>query len=162
MGKIDLDKIMDDCVAIQNQLDGLSLLLMQKKQTLAKYFDQSGKRQLSNDDCTISVQERTTVDYDIEALSEKLPKNILPLVIEKHFEINDWDAFAKFLKRKGISGQEVRPYISITKNVNKDNLSKLYDQKKLSIKDIQGCYTAKVTKSVVLRLKDAKREINIT
>lgn len=162
MGKIDLDKIMDDCVSIQNQLDGLSLLLMQKKQTLAKYFDQSGKRQLSNDDCTISVQERTTVDYDIEALSEKLPKNILPLVVEKHFEINDWDAFTKFLKRKGILGQEVRPYISITKNVNKDNLSKLYDQKKLSIKDIQGCYTAKVTKSVVLRLKDAKREINIT
>lgn len=162
MSKIDLDKIMDDCVAIQNQLDGLSLLLMQKKQTLAKYFEQSGKRQLSNDDCTISVQERTTVDYDIEALSEKLPKNILPLVVEKHFEINDWDTFAKFLKRKCISGQEVRPYISITKNVNKDNLSKLYDQKKLSIKDIQGCYTAKVTKSVVLRLKDAKREINIT
>lgn len=162
MSKIDLDKIMDDCVAIQNQLDGLSLLLMQKKQTLAKYFEQSGKRQLSNDDCTISVQERTTVDYDIEALSEKLPKNILPLAVEKHFEINDWDAFTKFLKRKGISGQEVRPYISITKNVNKDNLSKLYDQKKLSIKDIQGCYTAKVTKSVVLRLKDAKREINIT
>ena len=162
MSKINLDKIMDDCVSIQNQLDGLSLLLMQKKQTLAKYFEQSGKRQLSNDDCTISVQERTTVDYDIEALSEKLPKNILPLVVEKHFEINDWDAFTKFLKRKGISGQEVRPYISITKNVNKDNLSKLYDQKKLSIKDIQGCYTAKVTKSVVLRLKDAKREINIT
>ena len=162
MSKINLDKIMDDCVSIQNQLDGLSLLLMQKKQTLAKYFEQSGKRQLSNDDCTISVQERTTVDYDIEALSEKLPKNILPLVVEKHFEINDWDAFSKFLKRKGISGQEVRPYIGITKNVNKDNLSKLYDQKKLSIKDIQGCYTAKVTKSVVLRLKDAKREINIT
>lgn len=162
MSKIDLDKIMDDCVSIQNQLDGLSLLLIQKKQTLAKYFEQSGKRQLSNDDCTISVQERTTVDYDIETLSEKLPKNILPLVVEKHFEINDWDAFTKFLKRKGISGQEVRPYISITKNVNKDNLSKLYDQKKLSIKDIQGCYTAKVTKSVVLRLKDAKREINIT
>ena len=162
MAKIDLDKIMDDCVAIQNQLDGLSLLLMQKKQTLAKYFEQSGKRQLANDDCTISVQERTTVDYDIEALSEKLPKNILPFVVEKHFEINDWDAFTKFLKRKGISGQEVRPYISITKNVNKDNLSKLYDQKKLSIKDIQGCYTAKVTKSVVLRLKDAKREINMT
>ena len=162
MSKIDLDKIMDDCVSIKNQLDGLSLLLMQKKQTLAKYFEQSGKRQLSNDDCIISVQERTTVDYDIEALSEKLPKNILPLVVEKHFEINDWDAFTKFLKRKGISGQEVRPYISINKNVNKNNLSKLYDQKKLSIKDIQGCYTAKVTKSVVLRLKDAKREINIT
>lgn len=162
MGKIDLDKIMDDCVSIQNQLDGLSLLLMQKKQTLAKYFEKSGKRQLSNDDCTISVQERTTVDYDIEALSEKLPKNILPLVIEKHYEVNDWDAFVKFLKKKGLSGQEVRPYIGITKSVNKDNLSKLYDQKKLSIKDIQGCYTAKVTKSVVLRLKDAKREINIT
>lgn len=160
--KININKIMDEIVSLQNQITGLQMLLDQKKSVMAKYFDKTGNRSVSNDDCTISVQERTTVDYDIEALSEKLPRNILPLVVEKHFEINDWDAFSKFLKRKGISGQEVRPYISITKNVNKDSLSKLYDQKKLSIKDIQGCYTAKVTKSVVLRLKDAKREINIT
>ena len=162
MPKVDVDRVMDECVAIQNQINGLNLLLVNKKQTLAKYFESTGKRQISNDDCVVSVQERTTVDYDIDALSEKLPDGILSKIIEKRYEIVDWDKFVKFLKTHGISGSQVRPHISVTKSINKENLSALYERKKLSIKDIEGCYTAKITKSVVLRLKNAKQEINIT
>lgn len=162
MPKVDIDQVMDECVSIQNQINGLNLLLVNKKQTLAKYFEATGKRQISNDDCVISVQERTTVDYDIDALSEKLPDEILSKIIEKRYEIVDWDKFVKFLKTHGISGSQVRPHISVTKAINKENLSALYERKKLSIKDIEGCYTAKITKSVVLRLKNAKQEINIT
>ena len=126
------------------------------------YFEATGKRQISNDDCVISVQERTTVDYDIDALSEKLPDEILSKIIEKRYEIVDWDKFVKFLKSYGIKSSAIRPHISVTKSINKENLSALYERKKLSIKDIEGCYTAKITKSVVLRLKNAKQEINIT
>lgn len=162
MPKIDIDRVMDECVAIQNQINGLNLLLVNKKQTLAKYFETTGKRQISNDDCVVSVQERTTVDYDIDALSEKLPDEILSKIIEKRYEIVDWDKFVKFMKSYGIKSSAIRPHISVTKSINKENLSALYERKKLSIKDIEGCYTAKITKSVVLRLKNAKQEINIT
>ena len=162
MPKVDIDHVMDECVSIQNQINGLNLLLVNKKQTLAKYFESTGKRQISNDDCVISVQERTTVDYDIDALSEKLPDEILSKIIEKRYEIVDWDKFVKFLKSYGIKSSAIRPHISVTKTINKENLSALYERKKLSIKDIEGCYTAKITKSVVLRLKNAKQEINIT
>ena len=162
MPKVNIDHIMDECVSIQNQINGLNLLLVNKKQTLAKYFETTGKRQISNDDCVVSVQERTTVDYDIEALSEKLPDEILSKIIEKRYEIVDWDKFVKFLKSYGIKSSAIRPHVSVTKSVNKENLSSLYERKKLSIKDIEGCYNAKVTKSVVLRLKNAKQEINIT
>ena len=162
MPKVDIDHVMDECVSIQNQINGLNLLLVNKKQTLAKYFESTGKRQISNDDCVISVQERTTVDYDIDALSEKLPDEILSKIIEKRYEIVDWDKFVKFMKSYGIKSSAIRPHISVTKTINKENLSALYERKKLSIKDIEGCYTAKITKSVVLRLKNAKQEINIT
>lgn len=162
MPKVDIDHVMDECVAIQNQINGLNLLLVNKKQTLAKYFETTGKRQISNDDCVVSVQERTTVDYDIDALSEKLSDEILSKIIEKRYEIVDWDKFVKFLKSYGIKSSAIRPHISVTKSINKENLSALYERKKLSIKDIEGCYTAKITKSVVLRLKNAKQEINIT
>lgn len=162
MPKVDIDHVMDECVSIQNQINGLNLLLVNKKQTLAKYFESTGKRQISNDDCVVSVQERTTVDYDIDALSEKLPDEILSKIIEKRYEIVDWDKFVKFLKSYGIKSSAIRPHISVTKSINKENLSALYERKKLSIKDIEGCYTAKITKSVVLRLKNAKQEINIT
>ena len=35
MPKVDIDHVMDECVSIQNQINGLNLLLVNKKQTLA-------------------------------------------------------------------------------------------------------------------------------
>ena len=84
MSKVNIDKVMDDCVSIKNQIDGLNLLLIQRKQTLAKYFESSGKKQLSNDDCVISVAEKAKIEYDVAALQEKLPQDISSQIIEKH------------------------------------------------------------------------------
>ena len=158
MSKVNIDKVMDDCVSIKNQIDGLNLLLVQRKQTLAKYFESSGKKQLSNDDCVISVAEKAKIEYDVDALQEKLPQQI----IEKHYEINDWPRFVKFMKSKGITGSELRPFVTIQKQIDEKAISRLYDAHKLTLTDMDGCYTAKVTKSVVLRLKNARQEINLT
>ena len=162
MPKVNIDKVMDDCVSIKNQIDGLNLLLIQRKQTLAKYFESSGKKQLSNDDCVISVAEKAKIEYDVDALQEKLPQDISSQIIEKHYEISDWPRFVKFMKSKGISGSELRPFVSIQKQVDEKAISRLYDEHKLTLTDMDGCYTAKVTKSVVLRLKNARQEINLT
>lgn len=160
--KVDIDQVMDDCVSIQNQIDGLNLLLIQKKQTLAQYFEHSGKKQLSNDDCVVFISERTNVEYDIDKLLEKLDKELTDQFISKEFTISDWSRFVAFMKSKNISGKELKPYILTKRSIDKTKLSKLYDQKKLTIQDIEGCYEAKVTKSVVLRLKNAKQELNLT
>lgn len=160
--KIDIDKTMDECVSIQNQIDGLKLLLIQRKQTLAKYFESTGKKQLSNEDCVIYVSERTDVDYDVDAILDKVDSDLTDIFITKDYEILDWNAFVKFMKAQGVSGKSLRPYIKVKKQVDKPALSKLYDAKKINLKDLEGCYTAKVSKSVVLRLKDAKQEINLT
>lgn len=66
------------------------------------------------------------------------------------------------MKSKGISGSELRPFVCIHKNVDEKAISRLYDTHKLTLTDMDGCYTAKVTKSVVLRLKNARQEINLT
>ena len=73
MAKISVDKIMDDIVHVQNQIDGLTMLLNQRKATMAQYFDKSGERSCSNDECTVYVQERTNINYDIQALKASLP-----------------------------------------------------------------------------------------
>ena len=66
------------------------------------------------------------------------------------------------MKKHGVFGKDLKPYIFVDKQVNKQALSKLYEQKKISIKDLEGCYDVDVTKSVALRLKNAKREISLT
>ena len=160
--KINIDKTMDECVSIQNQIDGLKLLLIQRKQLLAKYFESTGKKQLSNSDCIIYVSEKTTVDYDVDAILDKVDRDLTDVFITKDYTIRDWPRFVKFMKSQGITGKELRPYIDVKKQVDKSALSKLYDSKKITLSDLEGCYTANVTKSVVLRLKDAKQEINLT
>lgn len=152
---------MQDIVGINNQLAGLQMLLDQKKATMAKYFDKTGERSVANDECSVYVQERTEVDYDIDAITEQLEPSITDQFIDRTRSVKDWSAFVALCKKHGISPKELRPYITVTRKVNQEKLSKLYEKGVVSLSDLKGCYTATVKKSVVLRMKNVDREIPI-
>ena len=158
---VSVDQVMDDIVHVQNQINGLTMLLNQKKATMAKYFDKSGERSASNDECTVYVQERTNIDYDIDALKQTLPrdKNDSFVITEK--SIDDWKGFCRLLKKHGLTSQEVRPFISIVRKVDQQKLNQMYEHGAITIQDLHGCYTATVKKSIVLKLKNTEREIPI-
>ena len=79
---------------------------------------------------------------------------------------NGEDTLAEFvekeLKNLKARAEKETPAQKENRALREKLVADVLSAKPISIKDIQGCYTAKVTKSVVLRLKDAKREINIT
>lgn len=159
--KINPEKLMDEIVFVQNQINGLQMLLVNKKQTMAKFFEKSGKNSISNDECTVYVQERTTVEYDVDKLQETFPKEITKQFIEKEY-IANWERLVEYFKEHGVPASEIKQFFTVKKTVNKDKLSKLYDHGTISVTDMEGCYTAKVTKSVALKLKNTKQEINLT
>ena len=161
MAKISVDQVMDDIVHVQNQINGLTMLLNQKKATMARYFDKSGERSASNDDCTVYVQERTNIDYDIDALKQTLPRDQYDSFVVTEHSIDDWKGFCRLLKKHGLTAQEVRPFISIVRKVDQQKLNQMYEHGAITIKDLQGCYTATVKKSIVLKLKNTEREIPI-
>ena len=161
MAKISVDQVMDDIVHVQNQINGLTMLLNQKKATMAKYFDKSGERSASNDDCTVYVQERTHIDYDIDALKQTLPRDQYDSFVVTEHSIDDWKGFCRLLKKHGLTAQEVRPFISITRKVDQQKLNQMYEHGAITIQDLHGCYTATVKKSIVLKLKNTEREIPI-
>ena len=161
MAKVSVDQVMDDIVHVQNQINGLTMLLNQKKATMAKYFDKSGERSASNDDCTVYVQERTSIDYDIDALKQTLPRDQYDSFVVTEHSIDDWKGFCRLLKKHGLTAQEVRPFISITRKVDQQKLNQMYEHGAITIQDLHGCYTATVKKSIVLKLKNTEREIPI-
>ena len=161
MAKISVDQVMDDIVHVQNQINGLTMLLNQKKATMAKYFDKSGERSASNDDCTVYVQERTNIDYDIDALKQSLPRDQYDSFVVTEHSIDDWKGFCRLLKKHGLTSQEVRPFISIVRKVDQQKLNQMYEHGAITIQDLHGCYTATVKKSIVLKLKNTEREIPI-
>ena len=161
MAKVSVDQVMDDIVHVQNQINGLTMLLNQKKATMAKYFDKTGERSASNDECTVYVQERTNIDYDIDALKQTLPRDQYDSFVVTEHSIDDWKGFCRLLKKHGLTSQEVRPFISIVRKVDQQKLNQMYEHGAISIHDLQGCYTATVKKSIVLKLKNTEREIPI-
>lgn len=161
MAKVSVDQVMDDIVHVQNQINGLTMLLNQKKATMAKYFDKTGERSASNDDCTVYVQERTNIDYDIDALKQSLPRDQYDSFVVTEHSIDDWKGFCRLLKKHGLTAQEVRPFISIVRKVDQQKLNQMYEHGAITIQDLHGCYTATVKKSIVLKLKNTEREIPI-
>ena len=161
MAKVSVDQVMDDIVHVQNQINGLTMLLNQKKATMARYFDKSGERSASNDDCTVYVQERTNIDYDIDALKQSLPRDQYDSFVVTEHSIDDWKGFCRLLKKHGLTAQEVRPFISIVRKVDQQKLNQMYEHGAITIQDLHGCYTATVKKSIVLKLKNTEREIPI-
>ena len=158
---VSVDQVMDDIVHVQNQINGLTMLLNQKKATMARYFDKSGERSASNDDCTVYVQERTNIDYDIDALKQTLTRDQYDSFVVTEHSIDDWKGFCHLLKKHGLTAQEVRPFISITRKVDQQKLNQMYEHGAITIQDLHGCYTATVKKSIVLKLKNTEREIPI-
>ena len=158
---VSVDQVMDDIVHVQNQINGLTMLLNQKKATMAKYFDKSGERSASNDECTVYVQERTSIDYDIDALKQTLPRDQYDSFVVTEHSIDDWKGFCRLLKKHGLTSQEVRPFISIVRKVDQQKLNQMYEHGAITIQDLHGCYTATVKKSIVLKLKNTEREIPI-
>lgn len=161
MAKVSVDQVMNDIVHVQNQINGLTMLLNQKKATMAKYFDKSGERSASNDDCTVYVQERTNIDYDIDALKQALHRDQYDSFVVTEHSIDDWKGFCRLLKKHGLTAQEVRPFISIVRKVDQQKLNQMYEHGAITIQDLHGCYTATVKKSIVLKLKNTEREIPI-
>lgn len=161
MSKISVDQLIRDIIYITNQQTGLKMLLDQKKSVMAKYFQKSGKRSVGNDEATVYVQDRTSIEYDVDAICSRLPKSLTDKFIKKTYTIDDWASFVAFLKRHGITGQEVRPFITVSKKVDQAVLSSMYEKGEVSLTDLEGCYEATNHSSVCLRLKNADQQIPI-
>ena len=159
--KYNVNQIMDEVVSIQNQISGLQALLKNRKLILGHYFDKSGNRTVSNDECTAYVREATEVVYDVKSLKEKLDPELFNFCVETTRTIHDWNAFVEMCKEHGIKPSDLKPLISVDRKVDSSKLNTLYEQNKLKVSDIEGCYQAKVTKSIVLKMKNVDKEIPI-
>ena len=162
MSKINSDKTVDEVVSLQNQINGLKMLLDNKKKLIEKYFDYTGEKNISNNECTVYVNEKVKIDYDINELKNKLDENTFNEIIDKKYIIKDWNELKKILKKYKISSSELKKVIKIEKEINEKSIKELYNSGKINIKDIEGCYDAKVSKSISIRMKNIEKEIPVS
>ena len=159
--KISVEQLMDDVLYISNQIKGLNMLLDQKKKLCKEYFKKTGHKSLSNDQLTIYTQERTKIDYDIEAIEETLPKEIYRQFIDKNIEVLNPKGLIALLKQYGVPAHQYRKCLVVTKSVNEDKLRHLYDSGAITVEDLEGCYDASTKLSVALKVKCTDAELKL-
>lgn len=162
MAKVSINKTIQDIVYIKNQIDGLNMLLANKKAIMAKFFDKSGKTKVASDECVVYIQERPNIAYDVQAIKEKLDKKVYAQFVDTEYVVKDWASFTYFCKSHGITPSQLKPFIHVVRKVNQEKLSKCYEKGTITIEDLTGCYSAEVKKSIALRMKNIEREIPIT
>lgn len=164
VSKVNIQNVIEDIVHVTNQIAGLNMILNDRKNIMARYFEKTGNRQRENDDCLVYVQERTNVEYDVNMLKEVLPKEVYKDIVDMSATINDWRRFVKLLNRMNLSKdqmRDIRSLVNVEKKVNQQKLSKYYETGEVSINSLKGCYNASVKKSVAVRMKSSSPEIPI-
>ena len=159
--KVSIDKTMQDIVYIKNQIDGLTMLLNNKKNIMAKYFEKSGKSSVSNDELTVYTVEKTKINYDIDKIIATFPKEVTSKFIKSTYTITDWPAFCKLMKKHGIDKPSLRPLISSVKEVKEEPLNYMYEHSEINLNDLMACCEAFTTKSLALRLKSSQPEVKV-
>ena len=59
----------------------------------------------------------------------------------------------KLLSTYGLKDEAIK-FISVEKSVNKEALNALYEHGDINLSDLDGCYTAKVTKTIAIRINE--------
>ena len=150
---VNVKQVVEDIGALKIRITELEHMLSEKKKLIGTYFDKSGKTSLSSGNTTVYVQTKTTIDYDIPAMKKKLDKELFNQIVEKKYIISDLKGFREYMDGLNVPMSDLKPFISVESSVNKEQLSRLYEVGELSLTDLDGCYNAKVTKTVAQRIK---------
>ena len=109
------------------------------------------------------MQERTTINYDIEKIRNRLTKDKCEKFIEseRYIDSENWKTFVSLMKKYNVPPIEMFKSMKTRRVVDQKKLSRMYENGEIELKELKGCYEASVKKSVVLKMKDVNKEIPI-
>lgn len=152
-----IKQLIRDYYRLEEQIAAFNALLARSKEKIQAYFDNK------NIDC-IEVEpdertsgliakkvERTYITYDADKLKEKLNKEVFNEIAIKTHTIINMEGLIQLLKNAGITPSEFKKYISTTYSVDKEKIKQLYSVGEITLKDLEGCYSSKIVKSIQIR-----------
>lgn len=156
-----IEKILEDVEYLNNQINGLNVLLEEKKEYIKQYLDKNNIRNVTNENVTAYYTERTKVDYDIPKAKDILDPKLKKLIIKNTYTLNNFDEFKDVCKKYDVPAKEVKNMFNVETYIDQDALSKLYDSGKIDINTISEFTSTKTTKSLGLRFNNEKATLPV-
>lgn len=90
--------------------------------------------------------QKSSVTFDADKLEKALSKDFRKDVILKKYEIVDMFGLVAYLKECGVDPKIFKSFLHVTKTVDVKELERLEETGKVSIEQLEGCYTIKYQK----------------
>lgn len=107
----------------------------------------------------VNKVQKTSIDFDVDKLENRLGKKFSKEVIEKQYTITDFNRLVIYLKSCGVDPKVFKSFINVTKEVDEKKLDKLADLGLVNKEQFEGCYTLKRKKPYfTVRMKRGKHD----
>lgn len=114
---------------------------------------------LDGEDLVVNKVQKTSIDFDVDALENNLSKEMCKDVIDKSYTITDINRLIVYLKSCGVDPKIFKSFINVTKTVDEKKLDKLEDLGLISKEQLEGCYTLKRQKPYfTVKMKRGKHD----
>lgn len=135
---------------LQKKLD---VVKQEFEDAMEELFGKMGGKSISfggsingNEVLKVNRIEKTSIVWDAEKLSKRLPKSIARKCIRKKYHIQNMPGLVEYLKSCGVDPKEFKKYLSVEMTVDQDEVDRLGDIGQISVKNISGCYIVKCQK----------------
>lgn len=141
---------------LQGEIKNLMTTLNNNKVQIQKFFDEKkiksieaeARENLEDIIAVAKVQEKCYIDYNVDAMKEKFDKDLFNQVVNKEYYIEDIDGLIELLREAGVKPKDFKKLIRTVITPNKEALKQAFAVGDLTKDDLEGCYSANITKSI--------------
>ena len=84
----------------------------------------------------------------VQKLKQKVDSEIFLEITKRSYVITDIDKMIELVKDAGVSAKEFKALIEAVVNVDSQAVKRLYEAGEITMKQLKGTYTAKISKSI--------------
>ena len=138
---------------LEEQVGELLLKIDANKAKIQGYFDENNSKEIRVPvaDGLVLVckkHERVNLSYDVQKLKQKVDSEIFLEITKRSYVITDIDKMIELVKDAGVSAKEFKALIEAVVNVDSQAVKRLYEAGEITMKQLKGTYTAKISKSI--------------
>lgn len=104
---------------------------------------------LSEQMLAINKIVKVKINFDVDKLEKRLDTELRQEIINKKVEIINLEGLIEYLKQCGVNPKEFKKYINVRKEVNTKKLDRMEELGRISLEDIEGCYSIDKNSSTV-------------
>ena len=88
------------------------------------------------------------MNYNVDLLKKRLDDEMFIEVTKRSYEISDINAMISLMKDAGVKAKDFKALIIPKISVDNQAVKRLYDAGEITMKQLKGTFTAKISKSI--------------